>query len=87
MRRLVRLSLHDECNKMVNFVNISDESDLWYSRFCHASFGCLMRLENLNLIPKFNLVKKYKCHACVESKQPHKPYKVAEALFIVICAR
>jgi hypothetical protein len=57
---LFRLSLYDVCNKMVNSVNISDESDLWHSRFCHASFGCLMQLANLNLIPKFNLVKKSK---------------------------
>jgi transposase InsO family protein len=38
-----------------------------------------MRLANLNLIPKFNLVKKSKCHVCVESKQPRKPHKAAEA--------
>jgi hypothetical protein len=69
---LLRLSLHDVCNKMVNFVNFSDESDLWHSRFYHASFGGLMLLANLNLIPKFNLVKKSKCHMCVESKQPRK---------------
>jgi hypothetical protein len=62
---LFRLSLHDVCRKMVNSVNFSDESALWHSRFCHASFGCLMRLANLNLIPKFNFVKKYKCHVCV----------------------
>jgi hypothetical protein len=60
-------------------VNFCDESDLWHSRFCHASFGCLIRLANLNLIPKFNLVKKSKCHVCVESKQPRKPHKAAEA--------
>jgi hypothetical protein len=59
---------YDVCNKLVNYVDISNESDLWHSRFCHASFGCLMRLVNLNLIPKFNLVKKSKCHVCVESK-------------------
>ena len=67
------------CNKLVNSVHFSDESDLWHSRFCHASFGCLMRLANINLIPKFNLVKKSKCHVCVESKQPRKPHKAAEA--------
>jgi hypothetical protein len=76
---LFRLSLHDVCNKMVNSVHFSDESDLWHSRFCYASFGCLMRLANLNLIPKFKLVKKSKCHVCVESKQPRKPHKAAEA--------
>jgi hypothetical protein len=57
---LFHLSLHDVCNKIVNSVNISDESDLWHSCFCHASFDCPMRLANLNLIPKFNLVKKSK---------------------------
>ena len=30
---LFRLLLHDECNKMVNSVNISNESDLWHSWF------------------------------------------------------
>jgi len=65
-----RLSLHDVCNKMVNSVDVSDESDLWHSRFCHANYGSLMRLANLNLIPKFKLVKRSKCHVCVESKQP-----------------
>jgi len=64
---------------MVNSVNISEESDLWHSHFCHASFCCLMRLANLNLIPKFNLVKNSKCHVCVESKQPRKLHKAAEA--------
>jgi len=73
------LSLHDVCNKMVNSANVSVESDLWHSHFCHASYGSLMWLANLNLIPKFNLVKKSKCHICVESKQPHKPHKAAEA--------
>jgi hypothetical protein len=38
-----------------------------------------MRLANLNLIPKFYLVKKSKCHVCVESKQPRKPHKAIEA--------
>jgi hypothetical protein len=38
-----------------------------------------MWLANLNLNPKFNLVKKSKCHVCVESKQPRMPHKAAEA--------
>jgi len=75
---LFLLSLHDVCNKMVNSVNISNESDLWHSHFCHASYGSLMWLANLNLIPKFNLVKKSKCHVCVESKQPRKPHKATK---------
>jgi hypothetical protein len=39
----------------------------------------MARLANLSLIPKFTVVKYSKCHVCVESKQPRKPHKVAEA--------
>jgi hypothetical protein len=70
-RGLFHLSLLDVCNKVVNIANISDESDLWHSRLCYVNFGCLMRLANLNLIPKINMVKSSKCHVCVQSKQPH----------------
>jgi hypothetical protein len=76
---LFRLSLLDVCNKVVNIANISNESNLWYSRLCHVNFGCLMRLANLNLIPKINVIKSFKCHVCVHSKQPRKPHKAAEA--------
>jgi hypothetical protein len=65
---LFRLSLFDVCNKVVNIANISNESNLWYSRLCHVNFGCLMRLGNLNLIPKINVIKSSKCHVCVQSK-------------------
>jgi len=59
---LFRLSLLDDvCNKVVNNVNASDESNIWHSRLCHINFGCLTRLANLNLILKFNLVKDSKC--------------------------
>ena len=59
---LFRLSLLDDvCNKVVNNVNVSDESNIWHSQLCHINFGCLTRLANLNLIPKFNLVKVSKC--------------------------
>jgi hypothetical protein len=54
---LFRLSLLDVCNKVVNIANISNESDLWHSCLCHVNFGCLMRLANLNLIPKINWSK------------------------------
>jgi hypothetical protein len=57
---LFRLSLHDVCNKSVNNV-ISIESYIWHSRLCHINFGCVSRLSNLNLIPKFDLVKDSKC--------------------------
>jgi hypothetical protein len=57
-RGLFRLSLLDDvCNKVVNNVNVSDESNIWHSRLCHINFGYLTRLANLNLILKFNLVK------------------------------
>jgi hypothetical protein len=75
---LFRLSLHDVCNKSVNNV-ISNESYIWHSRLCHINFGCVSRLANLNLILKFDLVKGSKCQVCVQSKQPRKPHKAAEA--------
>ena len=59
---LFRLSLLDDvCNKVVNNINVSDESNIWHSRLCHINFGGLMQLANLNLILKFNLVKDSKC--------------------------
>jgi hypothetical protein len=76
---LFRLSLLDVCNKVVNITNIFDESDLWHSCLCHVNFSCLMRLANLNLILKINVVKSSKCHVCVQSKQPRKPHKAAMA--------
>jgi hypothetical protein len=41
------------------------------------------RLANLNLIPKFDLVKGSKCQVCVQSKQPRKPHKAVEARNLV----
>jgi hypothetical protein len=67
------------CNKVVNNAIVSDESNIWYSWLCHVNFGCLSWLANLNLILKFNLVKGYMCHVCVQSKQPRKSHKTAEA--------
>jgi transposase InsO family protein len=37
------------------------------------------RLTNLKLIPKFDLVKGFKCQVCVQSNQPRKPHKAAKA--------
>jgi hypothetical protein len=71
---LFRLSLHDVCNKSVNNV-VSNESYIWHSLLCHINFGCDSQLANLNLIPKFDLVKGSKCQVCVQSKQPRKPHK------------
>jgi hypothetical protein len=69
----------DDCNKVVNNVVNIDKSNIWHLRLCHINFGCLMRLENLNLILKFTFVKNSKCHVCVESKQTRKPHKAADA--------
>ena len=49
-----------------------------YSRLCHINFGCMTRLTNLSLIPKFDLVKGSKCHACVQAKQLRKPHKAVK---------
>jgi hypothetical protein len=37
----------------------------------------MMHLDSFSLIPKFTSVKNSKCHVCVESKQTHKPHKIA----------
>jgi hypothetical protein len=58
---------------------VLNESNVWHSRLCHINFGCVSLLANLNLIPKFDLVKGSKCHVCVQSKQPRKPHKTTEA--------
>jgi hypothetical protein len=76
---LFRLSLCENNVKYVNHINNHDEANVWHSRLCHINFGCMSRLVGLNLIPKFNLVKNFKCHVCVESKQPRKPHKAAVA--------
>jgi hypothetical protein len=76
-RGLFLLSLIDACVKSVNNVSCDVESNVCYSRSCHINFGCTTRLAGLNLIPKFDLVKGFKCHVCVQSKQPRKPHKAA----------
>jgi hypothetical protein len=58
---------------------ILNEPYIWHSRLCHINFGFVSRLANLNLILKFDLVKGSKCQVCVQSKQPCKPHKAAEA--------
>ena len=51
------LSLSENCNNIVNNVMNTDESNVWHSRLCHINFGCMARLANLSLIPKFTVVK------------------------------
>ena len=76
---LFRLSLSDLCTQIINHVCNDSESDIWHSRLCHINFGCMTRLANMNIIPKFAIVKKSKCQVCVQAKQPRKSHKTAEA--------
>nr|AAL31045.1 putative polyprotein [Oryza sativa Japonica Group] len=78
---LFRFFLNDMCNNhnVVNHISENDESNVWHSRLCHVNFGCMTRLANISLIPKFTLVKGSKCHTCVQSKQPRKTHKASEA--------
>ena len=39
----------------------------------------MLRLASLSLILKLTLVKNSKCQVCVQSKQPPKPHKAAQA--------
>src|SRR3989337_4600277 len=52
---------------------------MWHSRLGHINFGCMTRLANMSLIPKFTTVKGSECQVCVQAKQPHKSHKTAEA--------
>jgi hypothetical protein len=45
---------------------------------CHINFDRIIRLSKLNLIPKIPVVRRSKCHACVQAKQPRKPFKSME---------
>jgi len=72
---LFRFSLMDSCNKFVNHVANDYLSDIWHSRLCQINSSCMTRLANMSLIPKFDMMKGSKCHACVQAKQPHKPHK------------
>ena len=75
---LFRLSLSDVCTKVINHVCHDNDSDVWHSRLCHINFGCMTRLANMSLIPKFTTVKGSKCQVCVQAKQPRKSHKTAE---------
>ena len=75
---LFRLSLSDLCTQIINHVCNDSESNIWHSRLCHINFGCMTRLANMNLIPKFTTVKSSKCQVCVQAKQPRKSHKTAE---------
>ena len=57
---LFRLFLSDVCNIIAYNVISVDEINVWHLRLCHVNFGCMMRLANLSLIPKFTFFKKNK---------------------------
>ena len=50
---------------------------------CHVNFGCMSRLEKLNLIPSFTTVMGSKCQVCVQAKQPRKSQVTAETRNLV----
>jgi hypothetical protein len=79
---LFRLSVADDCNNLTNSVSYSElnvgEAAAWHSRLCHISFDRIIQLSRLNLIPKILVVRRSKCHACVQAKQPRKPFKSVE---------
>ena len=72
----------DDCNNVANSVSNSElnvgEAAVWRSRLCHISFDCIIQLSRLNLIPKIYVVRRSKYHACVQTKQPRKPFKSVE---------
>jgi hypothetical protein len=43
-----------------------------------VNFGLMSHLSSIQLIPDFTIAKGSKCHSCVQSKRPRKPYKAAE---------
>jgi hypothetical protein len=79
---LFRLSVADDCNNVANSASYSKlnvgEANVWHSRLCHISFDRIIQLSRLNLIPKIPVVRRSKCHACVQAKQPRKPFKNVE---------
>ncbi|WVZ50235.1 hypothetical protein U9M48_001509, partial [Paspalum notatum var. saurae] len=78
---LFRLSLSDFSNKCVNHIcgGVNDDASLWHGRLCYVNFGLMKQLSSMCLILNFTFAKGSKCHSCVQSKQPRKPHKAAEA--------
>jgi hypothetical protein len=79
---LFHLSVVDDCNNVAKSVSYSElnvgEPVVWNSRLCHVNFDYIIQLSKLNLIPKIPVVRRSKCHACVQAKQPRKPFKSVE---------
>jgi hypothetical protein len=81
---LFRLSVVEDCNKFVNLASCFNseyndgEATVCHSRLCHINFDHAIRMSKLNLIPEIPIVRRSKCHACVQANQPHKPFKSME---------
>jgi hypothetical protein len=81
---LFSFSVVEDCNKFVNLASCLNseyndgEANVWHSRLCHINFDHIIHLSKLNLIPKIPIVRRSKCHACVQAKQPRKPFKSME---------
>jgi hypothetical protein len=81
---LFRLVVNDDCNKSVNLASClnseySDgEATIWHSWLCHINFDCIIHLSKVNLILEIPVVRRSKCHACVQATQPRKPFKSVE---------
>ena len=73
------LSLSDFYTKVINHVCNVTESNVWHSRLCRINLGVMKSLANFSLIPKFTIVKGYKCQVCVQEKQPRKSHTTVEA--------
>jgi hypothetical protein len=73
-RGLFRLLVIEDCNKFVNLASClnseySDgEATVWHSQLCHINFDHIIHLSKLNLIPEIPVVRRFKCHACVQAK-------------------
>jgi hypothetical protein len=81
---LFRLSVVEDCNKFLNLTSYLNseyndgEATVWHSQLCHINFDCIIHLSKLHLIPKIPIVRRSKCHTCVQAKQSCKPFKSVE---------
>jgi hypothetical protein len=75
-------SMVDDCNNVANLVSYPElkvgETAVWHSCLCHINFDRIIRLTKVNLILKNPVVRRSKCHACVQAKQQRKPFKSVE---------
>jgi len=68
----------------VNLVIDLDESNIWYSQFCHVNFGCMMWLASLSVLPKFTLVigSKSECNANIDHMRTQAWQMILTGFFI-----